>query len=70
MRRFRLVRDTDVSGVSGTGVVAHGWVLPGGPVLLTWPGHWRTWTVHVRGLASVEAIHGHGGSTRIEFAPR
>jgi len=67
VRRFDLVRDVDVSGVSGTGKVAHGWRLPGGSVLLTWPGRRRTWTWHVRGVRSVEAIHGHGGATRMVF---
>ena len=65
VRRFDLVREVDVSGVSRVGKVAHGWSLTGGPALLTWPGRWRTWTLHVRGIRSVEAIHGHQGATRV-----
>jgi hypothetical protein len=65
MRRFELLRNVDLSGVSGTGIVAHGWKLPFGMALLTWPGKWPTWTLHLRGLRSVQAIHGHGGCTRI-----
>lgn len=68
MRAFRLVRDTDVSGVSGTGVVAEGVEFSSGVVALTWLSDWPTSVVfHDRGMASVEAIHGHSGATRIVF---
>jgi hypothetical protein len=63
--RFHLQRDRDVSGVSGTGLVAHGRVLPGGAVVLEWLGEWPTIVFHSRGIESVEAIHGHDGATRI-----
>jgi hypothetical protein len=64
-RRFHLQRDVDASGVSGTGRVAAGLRLPGGLALLWWSGPYPTVTVHLRGMASIEAIHGHQGSTRI-----
>jgi len=68
MRMFQLVRDVDVSGVSGTGVVAEGVEFTSGVVALTWRSEWPTSVVfHDRGIASVEAIHGHGGATRIEW---
>lgn len=63
---FVLMRDTDVSGVSGTGVVADGVAFPDGTVALRWRGGNPTSVVfHDNGVASVEAIHGHGGNTRI-----
>jgi hypothetical protein len=62
---FDLVRHRDVSGVSGTGTVAYGWTLPWGAALLYWPGQWPTWTLHVHGVASIRAIHGHDGATEI-----
>ena len=65
MRRFHLARDVDHSGVSGTGIVARGYRLPFGLALLWWPGAHPTVTVHLHGMGSVQAIHGHGGSTRI-----
>lgn len=68
--RFRLVRDRDVSGVSGTGHVASGVRLPLGLAVLWWPGRYPTVTLHLRGVRSVEAIHGHGGSTRIVWEDR
>jgi hypothetical protein len=67
-RRFQLVRDVDVTGVSGTGVVAEGVEFSSGVVALTWLSAWPTSVVfHDRGMASVEAVHGHGGATRVEF---
>jgi hypothetical protein len=79
-RRFELHRDLDVSGVSGTGIVAVGTqfpdpaevVFPDGQVLSLPPGWCRiTWLSEHRSTvlwASVRdaiAVHGHGGATRI-----
>lgn len=65
-RRFELHRDTDVSGVSGTGVVADGVAFPGNVVALRWRSEWPTSVVfHDKGVEGVEAVHGHGGATRI-----
>lgn len=67
MRRFELHRDEDVSGVSGTGVVAEGVAFSNdGPVALRWTSEWPTSVVfHDRGVESLEAVHGHNGRTRI-----
>jgi hypothetical protein len=68
-RPFELHRDTDVSGVSGTGVVAEGVAFSDGTVALRWLSDWPTSVVfHDRGVEAVEAIHGHGGATRIVWA--
>lgn len=68
-RMFTLVRELDVSGVSGTGVVAEGIEFSSGVVALTWLSDWPTSVVfHDRGIESVEAVHGHGGATRIVWA--
>jgi hypothetical protein len=65
MRRFLLQRDQDVSGVSGTGVVAEGVEFSNGRAALCWIiGEHRS-TVFWESMLSVEAIHGHGGATRI-----
>ena len=71
--RFVLNRREDATGISGTGVVAEGIVFSDGVVALRWivppgnPGHgWPTSVVfHDHGVASVRAIHGHGGQTEI-----
>jgi len=62
---FRLVRDKDISGVSGTGIVAEGVEFGDGTAVI----HWVSGDVHSTsvypGIMAVAAIHGHGGATRI-----
>lgn len=66
LRRFELHRNEDVSGVSGTGVVAWGVEFPDGTVALRWNTDWPTSVVfHDRGVEAVEHVHGHSGATRI-----
>jgi len=65
-RRFKLVRHSDVSGVSGTGVVAEGVEWSDGSVALHWGGRWPTTTVYeTGGVEAILAIHGHQGATEI-----
>jgi hypothetical protein len=65
-RRFELHRDRDATGVSGLGVVAEGCLWSDSTVALRWTSAWPTSVVfHDRGMDAVEAVHGHGGSTRI-----
>lgn len=69
---FVLVRDDDVSEVSGIGIVAEGveFTDPDGEgvVALRWLSEWPTSVVfHDRGIESVIAVHGHGGKTRLEW---
>lgn len=66
-RRFELHRDTDVTGVSGTGVVAEGMHFVEPDIcVLRWTSQTPTSVVfHEKGLASVVKVHGHGGATRI-----
>lgn len=63
-RRFQLHRDEDKTGISGVGCVADGVMFPDG----TCGVHWRTdlWSVtFYPDLKTVDALHGHGGATRI-----
>lgn len=62
---FKLERETDVTGVSGTGTVAYGIEFGStGGVLIGWVGEHQTITHH-RNRESVEAIHCHNGATKI-----
>lgn len=70
MRMFTLHRHTDVTGVSGTGVVAEGVQFSDGTVALRWlpagttrPDKVRPTTVMHDDIDSVEALHGHDGAT-------
>lgn len=66
VRAFQLERDVDESGVSGTGTVAEGVEFSDGTVALRWTSAWPTSVVfHDRGMEAVEAVHGHGGKTRV-----
>lgn len=66
-RRFQLARHEDPTGVSGTGIVADGVVWPDGTATIHWRGEHASYVHWPRGLESVEAIHGHGGATTIEW---
>lgn len=62
LRPFFLYRADDVSGMSGTGVVAVGTVLPSGRAVMEWQSRWPTVTVF-RSVEDIVRIHGHGGKT-------
>ena len=64
MRRVQLHRDRDVSGVSGTGIVAEGAAFSDGGAVLGWLTGVRSTAVW-EAAEAVEKIHGHGGKTRI-----
>lgn len=70
-RRFLLVREHAVAGVSGAGVVAFGVCWPDGAAALRWrPGRRPAGEAdkavydHV---SDVETAHGHGGTTVVEW---
>lgn len=65
MRKFILYRDTDVTGVSGTGIVAEGVVFSNGKTVVQWVVGEHQSTVVWDAFDDVEAIHGHGGATRV-----
>lgn len=65
-RRFELYRHTDVSNVSGTGVVAEGCEFTDGSVALRWLGLHPSTAVWPS-VAEVLAVHGHQGATEIRW---
>jgi hypothetical protein len=66
MRRFRIDREVDPTGVSGTGCVAQGIVFSDGTTVVRWLGKTATTTVHDC-IESVEAIHLHGGASKLRW---
>lgn len=65
-RLFELVRKVDVTGKSGTGVVAHGAQWPDGTVSLRWGGATPSFS-NWDNLDLVVAVHGHGGLTYVRW---
>lgn len=63
-RRFHLQRNQDVTGVSGTGVVADGVEFPDGTVVLRWRGDHQS-TVVWSDVDTAMKVHGHGGATEL-----
>ena len=66
MRRFVLNRAKDVSGVSGTGVIADGVQFSDGQCVLHWRGRWHS-TEILTSITEVTDIHGHDGATVVEW---
>lgn len=66
MRIFNLVRFEDESGVSGSGVVAEGIEFSNKRVAITWLSDRACVGVYDH-LEDIEAIHGHGGKTKVVF---
>lgn len=67
MRMFVLQRDEDETGVSGTGTVAEGIEFSDGTVMLRWIVGDHKSSVVWDDIDSVEAVHGHGGKTKIQW---
>lgn len=77
MRRFHIQRDVDVTGLSGTGVVAQGVEFDDGTTVVRWmelpessenyQRGVRATTVIFPAVTAVEALHGHNGATRIDW---
>ncbi len=64
IKEFHLVRIEDETGISGTGVVARGVVLPSGAVVMEWQTFHSSICVY-KNIGDVEAIHGHNGKTLV-----
>jgi hypothetical protein len=66
IKTFKLVRDEDESGVSGTGVVAEGVILSNGQCVLSWLTKHRSLGIYPT-IQELENIHGHGGKTKVVY---
>jgi hypothetical protein len=66
MRTFRVVRDVDISGVSGTGDVAQGVTFFDGQTVVRWVSPTPSTNIY-DSMADFLVVHGHNGSTRVEY---
>lgn len=66
IRRFLLVRERDLTGVSGIGIVAEGAMFSDGRSVL----HWLREPYAVgmyQSISDLIAVHGHEGATQVQF---
>ena len=66
VRRFVLVREKDLTGVSGIGVVAEGAVFSNGLSIIRWLREPHAVGMY-QSVKDLIAVHGHGGATQIQF---
>ncbi len=64
IKEFYLERNVDVSGTSGTGVVARGVQLPSGKCVLEWLTFHSSVAMY-QTLDDIVHIHGHNGATKL-----
>lgn len=66
MDKFILVRKEDVSGVSGTGVVAEGVRFSTGKCVMAWVTEYKSVAIY-DSIDELILIHGHDGRTEIQW---
>lgn len=66
MKKFYLQRNTDETGVSGTGRVAEGVIFSNNWCAMTWLTD-NTSVAFYPDIDTLDKIHGHSGSTKIIF---
>ena len=66
MKRFKLIRHIDDSGVSGTGEVAEGVCFKNGECALHWLTKFDSIAIY-HSIQQLEEVHGHGGHSIIEW---
>lgn len=66
MRTFKLIRDEDFSGISGTGEVAEGVQFKNGKCVMCWDTATTSIAVY-ESIRDLVTIHGHKGRTEAVF---
>ena len=67
MRRFLLVRNDDVTGKSGVGIIGEGIEWRGGTADLHWVTDYESFVHWPGGVDAILAVHGHEGATVVRF---
>jgi hypothetical protein len=66
MKRFRLYRKEDETGISGTGYVSEGIQFSSGKCAMNWTTTVSSVAVY-DSIEELEAIHGHNGMTEVRW---
>jgi hypothetical protein len=67
MKTFKVYRIEDVSGVSGTGIIAEGVQFHDGQCVVSWFGQHHTLEISPS-VETFMAIHGHSGKTTLQWS--
>lgn len=65
-KRFYLQRFRDSSGVSGTGIIAYGVILPSNRVVMEWATKYRSIAIY-ESLNEIQYLHAKSEETSIVF---
>jgi len=66
VKPFYMLRHSDLSGLSGVGIVAVGVVWPNGRVSIAWTSVRSSYEQH-DSMENLQEIHGHSGNTEFIF---
>lgn len=66
VKTFYLLRHEDMSGLSGTGVVAVGAIFPNGRIVFQWTTYRSSMEIY-DSVDNLVEIHGHNGKTEIIY---
>lgn len=66
VRRFKLIRQTDITGISGTGAVVEGVMFSDGTCAIRWLTKVSS-VAFYKSIEDVITIHGHEGATNVEW---
>jgi hypothetical protein len=66
LKVFLLERNQDVSGISGTGIVAEGCLFETGEAVVHWFGAHSSINIY-KSLDDILHVHGHNGATKVVF---
>lgn len=66
MKQFYLNRKIDLSGVSGTGIIAYGVILPSGRVVMEWVTEHKSIAIY-DGINEIQILHAQPDKTELIF---
>jgi len=66
LKQFYLDRKDDISGVSGTGIIGHGVILPSGRAVMEWTTKYRSIAIY-DSIDEIQMLHAHKGKTELIY---
>lgn len=66
LKQFYLNRKEDVSGVSGTGIIAQGVIFPSGKVVMEWATSYGSIAIY-ENINEIQVLHANKGKTELIY---